>query len=493
VHDDGTIAAASDKSPSQSDVFRGRLGTIAVAFYPEIVGKRCHIYSVLYWHKPARLFLDIDSTMLQTLFYFFDELYRNFRLTDAVDIAIISVLFYSLLVWFKETASRQVVIGVTVLLVVYFLARAFDLYLTSLLFQAGFAVLVIMLIVVFQEDLRRALERMASWGPLTNQRSHAVQATDIDTLVESAFALASNKTGALIVIKGREALERHVQGGIALAGNVSKPLLLSIFDAHSPGHDGAVVIDQGHVVNFGAHLPLSKNRKEITYRGTRHSAALGLSESSDAFVIVVSEERGVVSLAERGILKELASPAVLKRQLEWFFQDRFPQAPGPTWKRFLAHDVRLKALAIGLACIGWLLLAYNVGTIQQTFEVPIEYRNIPPALALDETVPNKARVTVSGPERAYHFLDPSSLKISIDLGVSPVGSQVLQITEKNLRLPSSLSIRRIEPQVLWITLRKVAHTAPLSLVRSSALEDNETYVSLIKETVTLPHLPLPEA
>jgi YbbR domain-containing protein len=108
-------------------------------------------------------------------------------------------------------------------------------------------------------------------------------------------------------------------------------------------------------------------------------------------------------------------------------------------------------------------IAYNVGTIQQTFEVPIEYRNIPPNLALDETVPNKAKVTVSGPERAYQFLEPTNLKISIDLGVSSIGSQVLPITEKNLKLPTSLSIRRIEPQVLWITLRRTASTMPLNL------------------------------
>jgi hypothetical protein len=239
--------------------------------------------------------------------------------------------------------------------------------------------------------------------------------------------------------------------------------LLSIFDAHSPGHDGAVIIEQGHAARFGVHLPLSKNRKEIIFRGTRHSAALGLSECTDALVIVVSEERGVVSVAERGILKELTSPAVLKRQLEWFFHDRFPQPTEPMWKRLLAHDVRLKALAILLACIGWLLLAYNVGTIQQTFEVAIEYRNIPANLALDEAVPNKAKVTVAGPERAYHFLEPNSLKISIDLSVSSIGSQVVQISEKNLKLPTSLSIRRIEPQVLWITLRRTASTTPLSL------------------------------
>ena len=415
--------------------------------------------------------------MLQTIFYFFDELYRNFRLTDAVDIAIISGLLYSVLVWFKETASRRVVIGVTVLMIVYFLARAFDLYLTSMLFQAGFAVLVIMLIVVFQEDLRRALERVASWGTLANQRAIAAPTTDIDSLVEAAFDLASNKTGALIVVKGRDALERHIQGGVPLAGNTSKPLLLSIFDAHSPGHDGAVVIDQGYAATFGVHLPLSKNRKEITFRGTRHSAALGLSECSDAIVIAVSEERGVVSVAERGSLKEVASPAVLKRQLEWFFQDRFPQPTEPLWKRLLASDVRLKALAILLACIGWLMLAYNVGTIQQTFEVPIEYRNIPPNLALDETVPNKAKVTVSGPERAYHFLEPTTLKISIDLGVSSIGSQVLPITEKNLKLPTSLSIRRIEPQVLWITLRRTASTTPLNLA-TTEVERHRLYPAL---------------
>jgi uncharacterized protein (TIGR00159 family) len=362
-------------------------------------------------------------------------------------------------------------------MIVYFLAQAFDLYLTSMLFQAGFAVLVIMLIVVFQEDLRRALERVASWGTLAHQRAIAAQTTDIDTLVEVAFVLAANKTGALIVIKGRDALERHIHGGVPLAGNTSKPLLLSIFDAHSPGHDGAVIIDQGYAARFGVHLPLSKNRKEIIFRGTRHSAALGLSECTDALVIVVSEERGVVSVAERGILKELTSPAVLKRQLEWFFRDRFPQPTEPMWKRLLAHDVRLKALAILLACIGWLMLAYNVGTIQQTFEVAIEYRNIPLNLALDEAVPNKARVTVAGPERAYHFLEPTTLKISIDLSVSAIGSQVIQITEKNLKLPTSLSIRRIEPQVLWITLRRTASTTPLGLVDTEA-EQSRLHLSL---------------
>lgn len=396
--------------------------------------------------------------MFKAILYFFDELYRNFRIADAIDIAIISVIFYSGLVWFKETASRRVVIGLTALVVVYFLARAFDLYLTSLLFQAGFAVLVVMLIVIFQEDLRRGFERVATWTVLPSHRQATEHTTDSGTLAEVAFTLASNKTGGLMVVKGRDALERHLGGGVALSGQVSKFLLLSIFNPYAPGHDGAVVWENGRVVSFAVHLPLSKNRQETAFKGTRHSAALGLSECSDALVIVVSEERGTVSLAERGSLKEMPAAAVLQRELERFFQDRFPKQALPLWQRLLVHDTLLKAVAVLLASAGWLLLAYNVGTIQQTFEVPIEYRNIPPELSLEGTVPNKAQVTLAGSERAYRFLEPRSLKISIDLGTGLPGSQIVPITANNMKLPINLSVNRVEPQVLWIHLQKTPST-----------------------------------
>ena len=396
--------------------------------------------------------------MIQSTLYFLDELRRNFQLTDAIDIGMISVILYSGLIWFKETASRRVVVGIMALVIVYFLARAFDLYLTAMLFQAGFAVLVIMLIVVFQEDLRRGFERIATWGTIRGQRHTTVQTTDIETLVEVAFTLAANKVGALIVLKGREALERHVSNGVPLSGQPSKSLLLSIFDPHSPGHDGAIMLEQGRVVAFGTHLPLSKNREEIAFRGTRHSAALGLSECSDALIIVVSEERGKVSTAERGILQDVQSAVVLNRRLERFFADRFPKHTEPRLQRFLAHDTLLKTVAVSLACLGWLLFAYDVGTIQQTFEIPIEYRNISANLSLDSTAPTKAQITLTGSERAYRFLDPGSLKISVDLGTRTQGSQIVQITGDNLKLHSNLNVHRIQPQVLWISLRETAST-----------------------------------
>jgi diadenylate cyclase len=288
--------------------------------------------------------------------------------------------------------------------------------------------------------------------------------TNIDMLVEAAFTLASSRTGALLAVKGREALERHTASGVLLSGHLSKLLLLSIFNPHAPGHDGAVVIEKNRVMAFGVHLPLSKNRQEIAFKGTRHSAALGLSERSDALVIVVSEERGTVSVAERGSLQEVPSAALLKRRLERFFEDRFPKQTETLWQRFLAHNTLLKALAVLLACVGWLLLAYNVGTIQQTFEVPIEYRNIPEHLSLGGAAPTKAQVTLSGSERAYRFLDPSNLKVSIDLGQGLPGGQIVQITDKNLKLPSNLVVHRIQPQVLWIQLRRTTSSKSQGLI-----------------------------
>jgi len=397
---------------------------------------------------------------LDTAGSFFSEFRDNFRATDAVDILLMSVFLYSALAWFRETASRRVLIGVSVLVAVYGLARAFDMYLTSLLFHTGFAVLLIVLIVIFQEDLRRMFERVAAWGSLEQVRQTPSALADVDALVEAVFTLAQHKTGALIVLKGNEPLERHLDGGIALGGELSKPLLYSIFDASSPGHDGAVILAHGHVSKFAAHLPISKNQAEIAGRGTRHSAALGLSECSDALVIVVSEERGRVNAAEAGHLQELASAAALKTRIEEFLAAKFPVKTRATWRRYVVEHWPLKGTAIGLAVAAWLLLAYRPSTLYRTFILPIEYRNLGGQLVLDDDAPHEARVTVSGSERGFRFLEPGALKLSIDLADSRAGEQEIAVSERNIRLPGKLDLYRIEPQPIVLHLRQKADSPP---------------------------------
>lgn len=386
---------------------------------------------------------------------YLDEFHPNFSIIDALDILLISVVLYSVLVWFKQAASRRIVIGVTLVGLVYLVARGLDMYLTLLLFHAGFAVLLVVLVVIFQEDLRRAFEYVSQWGSVGRFRRPTSEARDVDTLVETVFTLATDKVGAIIALRGRDSLDRHVHGGVPLNGSVSQALLLSLFDPHSAGHDGAVIIEDGRVERFGVHLPISKNLREIRDRGTRHGAALGLAECSDALVVVVSEERGVVSIAENGRIREMPTPSELKERLERFYRRILPTQTEPVWKRLLTQDARLKLVSVSVAVVAWFLLAYNEETIQRTIVVPVEYRNVPQGLSIDQWAPTDARVTLTGSERAFRFLEPTELAIAIDLSQAQEGTVESPITDRHLGLPANVAIYRVEPRVIRLELQKV--------------------------------------
>ena len=228
----------------------------------------------------------------------------------------------------------------------------------------------------------------------------------------------------------------------------------SIFDPHSAGHDGAVVVDGGRVQRFAAHLPISNNRKEIGTRGTRHAAALGISERCDALTIVVSEERGQVCVANKGRLRAVTTPAELKGRLEEFVGEKFPVRADKIWRQFVVRHWPMKVISVFLAMIGWFLFAYNPSTVQRTFIVPIEYRNIPPDLVLDEFSPTETRVTLSGTEPAFRFLEPATLKIAIDLAGVEEGVETRHVDARNLDLPANLALYRIEHGSLFISVHK---------------------------------------
>jgi hypothetical protein len=275
----------------------------------------------------------------------------------------------------------------------------------------------------------------------------------VDALVELAFSLAGRRIGALVVLPGHDVLVRHVHGGIELGGRVSRPLLESLFDPHSAGHDGAIIIEDGLVTHFAAHLPISKNPAQVGSYGTRHAAALGLSEQTDALVIVVSEERGVVSVAEQGRLRRMKEPAELKERLETFARRKLPLKRDQSWKHLVVSDWRSKILSAALASLAWLFLAYNPSTVQRTFVVPIEYRNVPPALELSDWAPSETRVTLSGTEPAFRLLEPATLKISIDLSKSIEGITTVHLTQKNLTVPPNVTVYRIEHATITLMLR----------------------------------------
>lgn len=376
------------------------------------------------------------------------DLLQNVRIADVVDILLVAVMLYGVLVWLRRTASLTVLVGAPIVAAIYIAAQTFQMYLTSMIFHGLFAVVLIGLIILFQDDLRRTLGRRSSWWFRSKQQPSA-SAAELDALVETLFELAAARIGALLVLVGREPVDPHAEGVIGLGGRFSVPLLCSLFDPHSPGHDGAVIIEDWRVKCFGAHLPLSKNLAQISGRGTRHSAALGLSERTDALVIVVSEERGTVGVAEDGRLVSVASQDELRKRIDrWLLISHHRHLDTakktPRWSKNWA----MKILAVVLACLGWVLLAYQPEVIERSFEVPIEYRNVAEQLSLDGTQPIKAQVTLSGRESAFNLLDPDSLKVSLDLSAAQRGYGEVAVSPQTIQHPPDLSVTRIEPATI---------------------------------------------
>jgi hypothetical protein len=297
-------------------------------------------------------------------------------------------------------------------------------------------------VVIFQQDLRRGVEYLAAWKPYRWRIAAAEDApTVVDTLVDALTMLAEERIGALLVVRGSEPIDRHLRGGIPLKGRLSIPILHSIFSPKSQGHDGAVIIENNRIDRFGVHLPLSQNLAKLHHRGTRHTAALGLAERSDSLIIVVSEERGTISLAHEGAMELIASTAVLKERVTGFWQKHFPDKKKTFWHTWGAHHLWLKLLSAGMACVLWFGLAYRVEMVQRTYDdVPIEYRNLPAGWVIDENLPTKMKVTLRGPERAFSTFDAKTLKIALDMSNPTEGFQEIMVTDKLLGLPADLSV-----------------------------------------------------
>ena len=397
-------------------------------------------------------------------------LFRNFRIQDILDIVIISVMISALLIWFKDRASRFVFLGITLLGVIYLLARFFQLYLTTLALQAFFAILLFVLVVIFQEDLRRFFERLALLGRF-RKKIFTVTAFNesAEIIAQTAADLARKKIGALIVLQGEDPLDRHLTGCNNLDGLLSQPLLESIFDPHSIGHDGAVLVDGNRLMRFGCHLPLSASAAQHGSLGLRHTAALGLSERSDALCIVVSEERGTISLARGERIAEVANASALRIELEAFFAKRMPLAKPRLIRNWLKQNPREKVIAVVLACILWVIFGYQRETIRRDFIVPIQYLNAPVEWVLEEPKVMEAKVMLTGPAQAFQLLHPDSLKISLDLKQLRPGTQEIVLTGDMVKVPSNLTVAGITPErIRVITSRLLPLTVPIEVLTENA-------------------------
>jgi uncharacterized protein (TIGR00159 family) len=335
------------------------------------------------------------------------ELFGSLTLLDIADMAAVAVLLWSGMLLLRRTRARMALIGLGILGIVYLVARQIGLKVTAGILQGFFAVLVIVVVVVFQEDLRRFFEQIASWGLRRRAPSPTPGITDL--VVRAVARLASTRTGALLVFPGVDDLAPHLEGGIPLRGQLSEPLLLSVFDASSPGHDGAVVVRDSMLERFAVHLPLSTDHAQLGPGGTRHAAALGLAERTDALCVVVSEERGTVSVAHHGQLRVLRGADELPGELRTFLQEA---APGHAEPESLGRRVeriwKEAVLSIALAMSIWVVFVPGSSVTEVTRSVPVIVENLPPGpgrLPGQSREHERAHRRPAGPPRSTHLPD----------------------------------------------------------------------------------------
>jgi diadenylate cyclase len=247
------------------------------------------------------------------------SIFDQVSLTNIIDIGITALLIYWLFSLIRGTRAVRLVIGVSVLVLVYGLAVFFDLRLLTQILQTGAVVGLFALVVIFQPELRRALERIGRVGSfgwlLSPAETRAVEHVAAE-VARAAARLSELGQGALIVLQRETGLEEYAETGVMIHGDVSADLLCTIFTPKSPLHDGAVIIREERIVAAGTLLPLAETSIYTERFGTRHRAALGITEQTDAVVIVVSEENGQISLVERARIVRNLTEAGLSRAIQ---------------------------------------------------------------------------------------------------------------------------------------------------------------------------------
>ncbi|WP_454964799.1 diadenylate cyclase CdaA [Filifactor alocis] len=246
----------------------------------------------------------------------------NMQLKDIIDILIVSYIFYNLYLLIKETRAEQLMKGILVLLAITRIAEVLELQLLSWLLTHTIQAGMFALLIVFQPELRRILEYLGQTKFLSTSITNSYTNNDnfILELVEGMMSLSRQKIGALIILERKTGINEIIQTGTKIDGELTRQLLINIFIPNTPLHDGAVVVRKNKIAAAGCFLPLTENKFLNQELGTRHRAALGISERSDCISLVVSEETGHISIAQNGKLykdlKEDTLKSLLKKGLE---------------------------------------------------------------------------------------------------------------------------------------------------------------------------------
>jgi len=243
------------------------------------------------------------------------DLLRGLRWQDGVDIALLALGIYSVANVIRGTRAVPMLIGLGMLYGLYLLSDRLEIYTVHLLLRYVLGWSIVLIVIVFQGDIRRMLTQVGT-GRVFSQRDRSAQNQAVEEIVRAMSHLASARVGALIVLQNEVGLNEYIEVGTPLDARVSKELVVALFLPSAPTHDGALIIQGGRITAAGCVLPLTSNPNLSRTLGTRHRAAIGLTEETDAVVLVVSEEDGTISLVHRGRMTRDVDPGTLRVTLQ---------------------------------------------------------------------------------------------------------------------------------------------------------------------------------
>jgi uncharacterized protein (TIGR00159 family) len=376
------------------------------------------------------------------------------RWQSAADVIVLALAIYLLLRWSREARALRLALSILALRVAALLTRQLNLIITTWVIDAATIVALMILVIAFQPELRRAIMRMDLFGRASPERRLPVWAA----VAAAAGALAKARCGALIVVVQEDSIAELVTGGIPLGSRVSPEILYAIFQKSSPIHDGAAVIEGDQLVTARVFLPLTTRPAPARY-GTRHRAALGLTERSDAIVIVVSEERGEISVMREGRADLVPDEEALLARL------RAGAGIDPDRPRRLRHipgtaDVGIGAAALALSIGIWCVTFLIPGRSVRVQTVPIEFSDVPPGLTISSQSADSVQVWVRGSDFVFDSLSLGVLVVRCNLSHAHEGGNLVHLDASAVQVPPGLRLEGWTPRELQVRLKSSSSALP---------------------------------
>jgi uncharacterized protein (TIGR00159 family) len=368
------------------------------------------------------------------------------RWQSAVDVVVLAVAIHLMLQWSREARALRLALSILALRVAALLTRQLNLLITSWVLDAATIVALLVLIIAFQPELRRAVMHMDLLGRAAPERHLPVWAA----VASAAGSLAEAQCGALIVLVQEDSIDELVTGGVTLGSRVSPELLQAVFQKSSPIHDGAAVIEGDQLVRARVFLPLTQ-RSAPQHYGTRHRSALGLTERSDAIVIVVSEERGEITLMREGQGQVVPDQDVLLsalRMIDPANTDRSRRSRRTSRRAELGTAIAALALSVGIWSVTFLMPGRSVRV--QT--VPIEFSDVPPGLTVAGQSAESVQVWVRASDFVFDSLNLSALVARCDLANAHEGENVVMLTAAAVDVPPGIRLEGWTPHQLQVRL-----------------------------------------